>query len=319
MADKIRSISELNLDRFEKPIAELSLARSAGRLTIFCGSGVSIEAGIPTWEQLLLQLLESMITRIAKNQHFTVGNHDPNIFQKKHGPSGLVIGRYLKSNLGKDFLPELRGALYFNNPSTSAIIEALIELARPQRDAKALDSIVTFNFDGLIEENLNRQGLCYKTISSEATRFDPGQLPIYHVHGYLPREGEIPLSNEIIFSEDAYHDQFMDPFSWSNLTQLNKLSQNTCLMLGLSLSDPNIRRLLDVANRKKPHDYLDHYIIKRKPIMPGSSTVIDELAFLLEEQDANELGLNVLWVDEFEHIAPLISACSKTATYLNRL
>jgi len=295
----------------EIPIMELSRSRNAGRLTLFCGSGVSIDAGIPSWEQLLLQLLESMIMRISRNQHFTLENHDPNIFQKKHGPSGLVIGKYLKSNLGEDFLPELRKALYLKNPSTCAIIQAVVELARPQRDSKPLDSIVTFNFDGLIEENLKQQGLCYREVFSEDTRYGPGELPVYHVHGFLPREGEIPLSTEIIFSEDAYHDQFMDPFSWSNLIQLNKLSQNTCLMLGLSLSDPNIRRLLDVANRKKSHEQLDHYILKKKPIMPGSDKVVDELAFLLEEQDANELGLNVLWVDEFEQIAPLIQAIAK--------
>lgn len=275
---------------------------------------MSIDAGIPSWEQLLLQLLESMIMRISEDQHFTSENHDPNIFQKKHGPSGLVIGKYLKSNLGEDFLPELREALYLDSPTTCAIIEALIELARPQRDSKPLDSIVTFNFDSLIEENLDRQGLCYKPIFSEDTRFNPGELPVHHVHGYLPRKGEIPPSTEIIFSEDAYHNQFMDPFSWSNLIQLNKLSQNTCLMLGLSLSDPNIRRLLDVANRKKSHDLLDHYIIKRKPIMPGSNVVVDELALLLEEQDANQLGLNVLWVDSFEEIAPLIREFAKPAT-----
>ena len=43
---------------------------------------------------------------------------------------------------------------------------------------------------------------------------------------------------EVVFSEDAYHSQFMEPFSWSNLIQLNKLGQSTCLFVGLSLTDP---------------------------------------------------------------------------------
>jgi hypothetical protein len=34
------------------------------------------------------------------------------------------------------------------------MIDAISDLARPQRDGKPLDSIITFNFDSLIEENL---------------------------------------------------------------------------------------------------------------------------------------------------------------------
>ena len=48
--------------------------------------------------------------------------------------------------------------------------------------------------------------------------------------------------------------------------------------------------------------------------MPGSDTVVDELAFLQEEQPANELGLNVLWIDDFKQIAPLIRAFAKSVT-----
>ena len=135
---------------------------------------------------------------------------------------------------------------------------------------------------------------------------ESSELPIYHVHGFLPRHEKIPKDREIIFSEDAYHGQFIDPFSWSNLIQLNKLSQNTCLFIGLSLTDPNLRRLLDVANRKNPGKAMNHYLIKKTPAPSKSSARIDDLAYFLEEQDANELGLNMIWVDDFADIAPLI-------------
>ena len=59
------------------------------------------------------------------------------------------------------------------------------------------------------------------------------------------------------------------------------------MFLGLSFTDPNIRRLLDVANRKNPSDSLNHYIIKKVPNLPTTNDAVDELAFLLEEQDAN--------------------------------
>lgn len=143
-------------------------------------------------------------------------------------------------------------------------------------------------------------------------RSKSSELPVYHVHGYLPRKGRIPRDREIVFSEDAYHSQFIDPFSWSNLIQLNKLSHNTCLFIGLSLTDPNLRRLLDVANRKNPNKSINHFIIKKTLSPKNTKDRVDDLAEFLEEQDANELGLNVIWVNEFKEIAPLVKSITST-------
>jgi len=291
---------------YDKAIAVLSQRLHAGILSLVCGAGVSMGAGIPSWNSLLLRLLESMMVKISQDHSISLCNSDANKFQKRYGPSALVVGKYLKTNLGNDFLPQLRDVLYSENPTTCDIIDAIVELARPQRNGKPLDSIITFNFDGMIEENLKKHSIRHKAISTEGTRNAPNELPVYHVHGYLPREGRIKKDAEIVFSEDAYHSQFIEPFSWSNLIQLNKLSQNTCLFVGLSLRDPNLRRLLDVSNRKNPSRILSHYIVKKVPNFASSSDKVDDLAFLLEEQDANELGLNVVWVQELKEIAQLL-------------
>ena len=291
---------------YDKAISALSQALQSGRLTLVCGAGVSIGAGIPSWNKLLLRLLESMMNKISNARAISLNDANPDEFQRRYRPSSLVLGKYLKSNLGNDFLPELRNALYDGNPTTCETIEAIIELARPQRDGKPLDSIITFNFDELIEENLEKSNIRFKPVYAEGMRNDPKELPIYHVHGYLPRTGAIPDNTDIVFSEDAYHNQFIDSFSWSNMIQLNKLSQNTCFFIGLSLADPNLRRLMDVSNRKNPSKNLNHYIIKKVPNFSNHNDTIDKLDFLLEEQDANELGLNVIWVNEFSEITGLL-------------
>ncbi len=193
----------------------------------------------------------------------------------------------------------MRKALYVGEPVLSPLIESIVQLSRPQRDGRPLDSIITFNFDGLIEENLTGAKISSKPIFSEAINHDSNEIPVYHVHGYLPRNGEIPEDTDLVFSEDAYHRQFIDPFSWSNLIQLNKLTQNTCLFVGISLTDPNMRRLLDVAWPKNPDKTLTHYILKKRPRF-SDGDVLDQVTELLDEQDANALGLNVIWIDNFE-------------------
>lgn len=200
----------------------------------------------------------------------------------------------------------MRNALYASKPTKASIIDSILRLSRPQRDSKPLDSIITFNFDCLIEDNLSASSIPNRPIFSEAIHHGSHELPIYHVHGYLPRVGRIPASMELVFSEDAYHNQFIDPFSWSNLIQLNKLTQNTCLFIGISLTDPNMRRLLDVAWRKNPDKERSHYIVKRLP-RSSKEDVLDEVSKLLEEQDANALGLNVVWIDEYADLPSVLN------------
>lgn len=280
----------------------LSDALRAGRLTIVCGAGVSVGAGVPVWNDLLLRLLESMIERLSTNNSLKLGTNAAKEFSERQGASSLILGKYLKNNLGKDFSKYVRDALYSKSPTTCDVIEAIVELARPQRDGKPLDSIITFNFDALIEENLAASNISARAIYTEAIRHSSDELPIYHVHGYLPRSGKLVAEAEIVFSEDAYHGQFIDPFSWSNLIQLNKLTHNTCLFVGISLTDPNLRRLLDAAWRKNPDKTLSHFVFKRRPKWGSKNDALDDLTTLLEEQDANALGLNVVWVDEYAQI-----------------
>lgn len=40
--------------------------------------------------------------------------------------------------------------------------------------------------------------------------------------------------------------------------------------------------------------------------MDNNSDKVDNLMMFLEEQDANELGLNVIWVNDFDDIGKLI-------------
>lgn len=305
--DKDVSVTQKNTYSAENRAVQTLKLREAlrrGRLTLVCGAGVSLEAGIPIWRNLLIQLLRSMVERISKDISLDQAD-DPNLeFNELLETSPLILGKYLKNNLGSDFAVSLRDTLYKSNPSKSPMIDSIVELARPQRNGNSLDSIITFNFDSLIEENMSSARVENKSIFSEATKHEPYQIPIYHVHGYLPRADPLP-DEGLVFSEDAYHNQFIDPFSWSNLIQLNKLTHNTCLFIGISLTDPNMRRLLDVAWRKSPEKTLAHYIVKKLP-KSSDNELMSRISKFLEEQDANELGLNVIWINEFSDLPDFI-------------
>ncbi|MBD5549770.1 MAG: TIR domain-containing protein [Lachnospiraceae bacterium] len=310
---KIHSVvseQEIKLENENKYINDLKNALHNNRLTLVCGAGISISAGIPSWNTLLL----SMLNKCVNTQYqFNVESA-----QNALPTSNIILGKYLKLMLGNEFESTLKECLYdqLGEDQTyygkkvykeTPLIHELINLLRPKRNSGSVESVITFNFDSLIEDTLDKYGIENQAIYDEGMIVDSRYIPIYHVHGYLPQTGEIKAPN-IVFSEEAYHTQFIDPYSWSNLVQLYKYMENTCLLLGLSITDPNLRRLLDISKRKNSSTKLRHYIIKKKPDI---SDDFMKTQMLLEEQDANSLGLNVFWIDDFEEIPNILDRIGK--------
>lgn len=305
--------SKSSLQGYSVHIEKLKEAYNSGNLTIFCGAGVSFDAGIPTWDKLLKELLKEVY---SDHKLPDIDAKLADLFQKQQNLSALIVAQYLKMGLGKDFIRTVRSVLYADYKGASNSIQELVELCRPKRNRKALKAIVTFNFDDIIEETLLKEKIACKSIYDEGERFSESQIPIFHPHGYLPRTKKLTKKHKIVFSEDAYHSQFMDPFSWSNLVQLNYLNTSTCLFVGISLTDPNMRRLLDVSERKNKKELKNHYIIKKryklkdlfedKKMLSKKNEALIPIIENIEEQDASHLGFNMIWVNSYSDIPEII-------------
>ena len=136
-------------------------------------------------------------------------------------------------------------------------LSALTKLCRRTRVGKSgLLRVVTYNFDNLLELRLG--SFPHESFWS-ARRARKKALPIFHVHGFLPArdvfspypKGSASLPDEVVLTEDQYHREASDPYSWSNRIQLQALSDSVVLAVGLSMTDPNLRRLLDVSARSR--------------------------------------------------------------------
>ena len=229
------------IDDYRSEIESLAHAYKEGTLSLVCGAGVSQSAGIPGWNDLLAQTLKIVIEKFPDklSDHFSsISMPD---FIEQSGLSTIIIGRILKEKLGDEFIKSIKRVLYNQNPSSSNLISAIGDLASPQRDTSHLNSIITYNFDDLLEQEFMKRNIKFKIVVHESDRAKKKEIPIFHVHGFLPRDEKVKLPEDIILSEDAYHKQIIDSFSWSNLVQINEFSQNTCLFIGISLSDPNMR------------------------------------------------------------------------------
>jgi hypothetical protein len=178
--------------------------------------------------------------------------------------------------------------------------------------------VVTYNFDDFLEQRLAQDGVRSRAICGDVENPSRRELGIYHVHGYLPQfecAAAFPRT-PLVFSEEAYHDLYLNAFSRANGCQVNYLRTNTVLMIGISGTDPNLRRLLDVAfsGQSKPRHFI---VMKREKLkvpphyQDGApfKEVLDAFSpihYRLQESSFAGLGLNVIWVDEFDEIPAVL-------------
>lgn len=305
--------------------------RQTDNIVFVLGAGVSFDFGIPTWDKLLQQLMISTFKfPIDESEKIT------ELFQGLFSPSAIISGRYIQKSYEDDlaFIKKVRQILYANidQSKKSNLVDEIIGFccAHGKHQSK-LNSIITFNFDDIIESKLRKikPSVPFKEIYGLEDEFQKDQLPIYHVHGYLPHTKKLTTKNTITLGESGYHQQYTDMYSWNNIIQLNKFRENPCLFIGTSLTDPNTRRLLDIAFMQKPDkEKRKHYIIRKtltskdigkmlrsKNLISNPDDYIQSLKDLYEhymELDAFSLGLNTIWVETYEEYADILKGIRST-------
>jgi hypothetical protein len=254
-------------------LMELSKAYNSKKLVLVLGAGVSKGCGLPNWNDLLKKLQNNIY--LSEDDFGDKAFFINKLFLKLFNRHELILARNLHHHsspgLENDdcivFEKFVRCALYKgteSKKSKSKLLDEIIRLCSDGEGEKLLDCIITYNYDDTLEYYLeeNNQKNYRSIYYSEMD--EPGMIPIYHVHGFLPRKGNLTDKNKIILSEEAYHVLYNTNNAWNNKIQLNKFIENKCLLIGLSLNDPNLQRLLD-STKKARHDDEFHNIIQLRP------------------------------------------------------
>ncbi|RBL92909.1 SIR2 family protein [Chitinophaga flava] len=331
-----KSLGDWKKEREER-LKELSDSYDRGQFAFFLGAGVSSSAGMPDWNTLLNSLFVSYLAK-----ELSISQEDikqiVNRLNEVDEPSALMAARYLRKGLSKErtemreFTKIITENLYqlrdTQREINSDLLKSISNLCMPKRTGAKVRSVVTYNFDDLLERQLKNKSIQYHSIYSENEYYHPDELPIYHVHGFLPENpnGYEGLDKStLVFSEEGYHQIYSEAYHWSNLVQLNNLREYNCLMVGLSMTDPNLRRLLDISARnldKPRHFSLMRRMTKEKFIYSSESKSGDKKQVIadsksaeefldkhhkLNEEIMKELGVSIIWFNEFDEIPPLLN------------
>lgn len=321
----------------EERVKEISMRYERGQFSLFLGAGVSSSAGIPDWNTLLNSMMVNIVTSTAsstsRGTDSVISDNDINEIVNRLNQvdtqSALMAARYIRKGLSNngiiDFDKEVTRQLYKLRDKSKAIDSELIKnigfMCAPRRTGAKVKNIINYNFDDLIERQLIKSHISFKSVFCESDSYSPEELPVYHVHGFLP-ENDSKYKNieksTFVFSEEGYHKIYSDPYHWSNLVQLNSLRDNTCLMIGLSMTDPNLRRLLDISARNS--EEMKHYAFfkrirlddfikengKRVISSVNTSKTFLDNHFKLNEELMNELGVQVIWYENYDEIPEIL-------------
>jgi hypothetical protein len=286
-----------------QPIEELKELYRNDNLCLFIGAGVSISCGLPSWHQLA----EKVVVRTWPTaSHFSAAfDNLPHVFARRYmsRQSPLDLMRAVREHLGDKFNDTVFDALYDKAPATSDLVAALGEMRRVRR-------ICCFNFDDLLEDALIKQEIRPLTEGDEYDALTRQPL-VFHPHGFLPRTNwQESRRKPIVLSEDDYHDLYADPYSWANLVQLGLLMNHSALFVGCSLTDPNMRRLLDAF--KGTHFRHKHYGFFEEPETVNYGWAISESPAFRSwaERGLLDRGVTPLWVNDFAEIPAVLHEIS---------
>lgn len=260
--------------------------------SLFLGAGVGVSMGLPSWNDLLRSLYEK--DKKEKKNY--------NCITREMEMSNILIAQYIKTQTGKkdyEIIDSVREKIYPHTNGRDTLINAICDLILANENIR---SIITYNYDTYVEDFLNKKNYKAKSIFFD-NHSECDVLPVYHVHGVIyPKidarivntEGLILPEERIVLNESDYHRVYSEVFDWSNVEQLHTLRQCTCLFIGLSLKDPNIRRLLSLSKPKdgKPRHYA--FLERKSLFLDGKQKDSD---FLVREKMLNDLGINVIWYD----------------------
>ena len=296
---------------------------------LFLGAGVSMSAKMPSWKDLLKGLMGEV--KQLKEPTLEAFKELSSHVLEECGDSNLIMGRYLQTAISlhdnKAVFSELIQKYLYNDNNSSLLLMNLARIVQK----KKVNEVITYNFDDLLEQNLAklnlRDSIDYTAISKDAEIKGHNTLPIYHVHGIIPKEGPV---DTVVFSEEEYHKRYSTAYHWSNVEQLHALTRMHCFFVGLSMTDPNLRRLLDAAKEMNKSNGINHYaFLQRKNLenycvsdvnktckyVHVSGSLIDKakqkeiynLNYAVIDSIFNDLGVNVIWYEDHKELPELVA------------
>ena len=250
-----------------------------GHAWVFVGSGVSVDAGLPTWAGLV----DLAIARLPHTDQQNVERDTLFLKGKSNGDFAACFQR-MRAIVGQDIVINLVKQIFLDENVEPG------DLTRLLADWPAA-GYVTTNYDNLLESALTtNNSLGWISVGNQPTevRKVSGDVRniVWHIHGsvFLPDD-----KSKLVISSEDYDDYYLEH---SPLQQQLKsfLTQRRLVFVGFGLRDPEIMRLLKIAGQ---------YTVPERPIFAflgstDSSVDFDEIRELRDRYNIEVIVYRII-------------------------
>lgn len=310
----IDEIDELDFKTYRiNTIKNLKSVVDRKRISLVLGAGVSCSEGALSWKSLIANFESELNSRCGINISQVLN---------KIGDSDLISAQLYRELLTENTYYEIIFRSIYNNykipdkkyDTLANCIACLIKKCAIARDFR----VMTYNYDNYLEQYLDYYSVLYD-VMFDSSNAQKGNIPIYHVHGYFPMIGYEKNSEQIKFdfshykgiytdsiklTEDDYNTMYNDAYKWQIGTQLSFFRENKCLFIGCSLTDPNIRRLIRMAEKERKK----HFAI----IYKGDMSIID---LVIATNHFSRMGVDVIWTSSYDECKDIIKGLVNNCGY----
>lgn len=194
-------------------LLNIQRASRENRLVIFVGAGVSMNSGVPSWNQLTNRMKAEL----------------PNEFSEE--TDALKIAQIYKDSRGhKEYMDKVKDILLYNKAVPNSLHKSILAL-NPCH-------IITTNYDDLIEQELSKDFLQYHIV-----RKDKDIPQMTYPNTLVKMHGDYVTDN-IVLTEDDYYN-YKENFPLTRAFVQSLFTSKLILFVGFSFADLNLKFILN--------------------------------------------------------------------------
>ena len=297
-------------------LADAQQAHRDAKLGFLVGAGLSTPIGLPGWNAFNLGLVQGAFDRHAPADGSADRKALARAYLDQLQGQSLAAADFVRKRVGSDFHVVVRAALYerkeLRRYEPTEVHHALCKLA--VESAPPFPCLHTTNYDELLELALSTVA-GKRAAAVHATRRTWADGPrVVHLHGYFPfaqppAAHKARLARELILTDLDFSRLSNDHAAWTNRELLTLLDARAVLILGMSLTDPNVRRLFAYLSDRPKDDGPQHFVVLQHHQPEADSAEAREAARLLDEDEHDfwkARGVKILRIQSWDRLNYLL-------------